>query len=86
MSVKRQVAPSISGETTAVVPFSTGWLKQELDDCLVSQAAMGRPHHYLLDGYLPPRLWEPLRQRLQDAYRRATGETHATLIVETSDG
>ena len=33
-------------------------------------------------GYLPPRLWEELRQQLQAEYRRATGEPGAVLIVE----
>jgi hypothetical protein len=32
---------------------------------------------------LPPKLWEPLRQQLQRIYREATGETQATLFVET---
>lgn len=41
----------------------------------------------LLNGYLPPAQWEPLRLKLQGMYRRATGEEFATLIVqEARDG
>lgn len=44
-----------------------------------------RPEHMrggVKIGYLAPEHWEEVRRRLQDTYRLATGETHATLIVE----
>lgn len=36
----------------------------------------------LLKNHLPPSQWEALRQKLQRIYRDATGEPHATLIVQ----
>ncbi|WAP67199.1 hypothetical protein [Jiella pelagia] len=53
-------------------------LQESLDDNAARLAVNGllKPGHYL-----PPRLWELLRRRLQDVYRRATGETEAVLAV-----
>lgn len=50
------------------------------DDISVSMAMRG----LLNEGeYLPPRLWNDLRLRLQNIYREATGEEHATIYVDT---
>lgn len=53
------------------------YLRSVLEDCQLGMASRGQ-----LDGYLPPHLWERLRQRLQSLYRQATGEPHAVLSVE----
>lgn len=56
-----------------------------LDDATIS---IYRMHPSLRAGavpegsYLEPRLWERLRQRLQEEYRRATGEHQAVLVIE----
>lgn len=52
-------------------------LRHRLEECQLSMAARGQ-----LDGYLPPHLWEQLRQRLQRIYRKATGEPMAVLAVD----
>lgn len=52
-------------------------LKKQYEQIQVSMAARGQ-----LDEFLPPHLWEELRQRLQRIYRKATGETMAVLTVE----
>lgn len=52
-------------------------LKAELEEIMVSLAAKGKN-----TAPLPPHLWEPLRIRLQNLYRHATGETKATVHVE----
>jgi len=51
------------------------------DEALISCARKG----LLKEGYLEPRLWEKLRRQLQAEYRRATGEPHATLVVELGE-
>jgi|JI10StandDraft_1071094.scaffolds.fasta_scaffold1045414_2 hypothetical protein len=58
-------------------------LKRDLIDMRISLAM--RPEHMrggVKIGYLAPEHWEEVRRRLQATYRLATGETHATLIVE----
>jgi len=52
-------------------------LKKRYEEIQVSMASRGQ-----LDEFLPPHLWEELRQRLQRLYRKATGEPTATLHVE----
>lgn len=57
------------------------WCQDLVDIAAVSIASRGQ----LLppDGeYLPPHLWEALRQRLQQNYRKATGERNAVLTIE----
>ncbi|MCW1412154.1 hypothetical protein OLZ32_27785 [Rhizobium sp. 1AS11] len=54
-------------------------LRRRLEECQVGMATRGQ----LCNGeHLPPYLWEELRQRLQSIYRKATGETMATITVE----
>ena len=52
-------------------------LKRRYEEIQVSMASRGQ-----LDEFLPPHLWEDLRQRLQRVYRKATGEQTATLHIE----
>jgi hypothetical protein len=56
------------------------WVKSEGDRCIVERAI--DPHHFRPPAELAPKYWEPLRIRLQEIYRRATGETQATITVE----
>jgi hypothetical protein len=51
-------------------------MKEIYDGVQVGLARKGR-----LGKFLAPALWEDLRIQLQNEYRRATGETQATLIV-----
>lgn len=53
-------------------------LKDNLEAAWISCWLRGPSHHKGLER-LPPRLWEPLRQRLQNIYRDATGEELAVL-------
>lgn len=53
------------------------YLAERLDEINVSMAVRGK-----LDEFLEPRLWEELRVRLQELYRKATGEPMAVLAVE----
>ncbi|MBD9540153.1 hypothetical protein IB276_11880 [Ensifer sp. ENS04] len=53
------------------------YLANQLDEIQVSMASRGQ-----LDEFLEPRLWEELRVRLQELYRKATGEPMAVLAVE----
>lgn len=55
-------------------------LSEQYKDIQVNLAMRG-----LSKGHLPPQLWEDLRLRLQDIYRRATGEEFATLIIEDNE-
>ncbi|WP_312414152.1 hypothetical protein [Shinella sp.] len=52
-------------------------LRMRYEEIQVSMASRGQ-----LDEFLPPHLWENLRQRLQRIYRKATGEEMSVLIVE----
>lgn len=54
------------------------WLRDNHDDIRVSLAIKGNFDKLPLE----PRLWEPLRVELQRIYRRATGEPHATLVLQ----
>lgn len=56
-------------------------LVQQLESAQISLAMKGQ-----LDHYLSPHLWERLRQRLQYMYRMATGESMATLSIDTPTG
>lgn len=55
----------------------SSYLAERLDEINVSMAVRGK-----LDEFLEPRLWEELRVRLQELYRKATGEPMAVLAVE----
>lgn len=52
-------------------------LVRQLESAQISLAIVGQLGHNL-----PPHLWEPLRRRLQNMYRTATGEPMATLSVD----
>lgn len=54
-------------------------MRKRMDEIAVRLAAYGKLHP--ADSRLPPRLWEDLRILLQQRYREATGEPHATLII-----
>jgi hypothetical protein len=58
----------------------TAELRSRLEECQIGIASRGQKQPD--DTFLSPHLWEQLRQRLQGAYRRATGETHAVLSVD----
>jgi hypothetical protein len=57
-------------------------LRRQLDDAHISIARRPEGLRQVEVEPLPPRLWEQLRQQLQEEYRRATGEAHAVLLVE----
>lgn len=59
----------------------TSELLKRYEEIQVSMASRGQ----LTNGeYLPPHLWEDLRQRLQSVYRAATGERSAVITVENT--
>ena len=58
-------------------------MQKEYDRCRLSLAISGiNAMTGKVPERLPPELWEPLRLELQKIYRRATGETFATITVE----
>lgn len=61
------------------------WFVSNLEAAWLSCWLRGPSHHPGLER-LPPRLWEPFRQKLQAIYREATGEEIAVLsITEIED-
>jgi hypothetical protein len=61
-------------------PLEDGWLQKQFDRAAVMCAI--DPYHLRPPAELDPKYWEPLRIKLQEIWRRSTGEQHAILHVE----
>lgn len=59
-------------------------LKRIVENAQVDSAAA--PDYRWQGDLLHPRLWEALRTELQRRYRRSTGEPHAVLTVDLTEG